>query len=182
MTLLERIVMAIYTLALVLLAAAVTAVMLGWQLPLFYWERLLLSSQQEHWIAAAAAGLVALVGLRVLVSLLSTKSPSQTLVKSTSTGEVHISLNAIEQIIERIARELEGIREVKPRIKTGANGVSILVEASVQPGVAIPQATEELQQKVFEGVQQTVGVQVKEVKVVVESIRKEKAAHVSRVR
>lgn len=174
MTLFDRVIMVLYTLALVLLALLVAAVAAGWEAPLFYWDRLL-GSPQERWILALLAAAVALVGLRVLVGVFAAAPPAQALIQSNPTGDIHISLHAIEYIVGRLARQVRGIREVRPRIKATPGGVAIFVEAAVQPDVPIPQVTAELQEKVRQQVQEMVGIHVLEVKVLVEGVLRERS-------
>lgn len=174
MTLFERVIMVLYTLALVLVAVIVAAVAAGWEGPLFYWDRLL-GSPQERWILAVLAAAVALVGLRALVGVFAAAPPAQALIQSNPTGDVHITLPAIEYIVGRLARQVRGVREARPRIKATPAGVAIFVEAAVQPDVSLPQVTAELQEKIRRQVEEMVGLQVLEVRVLVEGVRHERS-------
>lgn len=174
MGLFDRFIMVLYTLALVVLAILVAAVAAGWQAPFLYWDRLL-ATPQERWIVVLLALAVALIGLRSLFATFAAGPPAQALVQTNAAGEVHVSLHAIEHIVGRLARQVRGIREVRPRIRTTPGGVAVFVEAVVQPDTPIPQASAELQERVRQKVEEMVGIPVLEVKVLVESVLRERA-------
>ncbi|MCR4419677.1 MAG: alkaline shock response membrane anchor protein AmaP [Clostridia bacterium] len=173
MGLFERAIAVLYTLVLALAAVILAATAAGWQDPVLYWNRLM-ASGQERWIVGVLALAVALVGLRALIGMLGTREPEQTLVQSTPAGEVYISLSALEHMVARTGRQVRGIREVRPRVRVTPTGVAVRVEAMVNPDVSVPQVTAELQEKVRRQIEELVGVQVLEVKVLVESVLRER--------
>ena len=49
----------------------------------------------------------------------------------TSLGQVKVSFQAIESLVEKVVSQFNGIRDVKPRIIAVPQGVGIQVRASV---------------------------------------------------
>jgi uncharacterized alkaline shock family protein YloU len=169
MGILARAIALLYTLVLVVLGVMVAAVAAGWQDPIWYWNGLM-ASPQERWIVGVLAGAVALLGLWVLVASFGPRGPDQILIHSTSAGEVFISLAAVEHMAGRVARQVRGVREVRPRVRAGSAGVAVTVEVAVQPEVSVPQVTAELQERVRRQIEEMIGLQVLEVRVLVESV------------
>ncbi|MGB9885878.1 MAG: alkaline shock response membrane anchor protein AmaP [Moorellales bacterium] len=169
MGMLARAIALLYTLVLAGLGMVVAAIAAGWQEPVWYWNGVM-ASPQERWIIGALAVVVALVGLWAAVGSVGSRGPDQILVHSTSVGEVFMSLAAVEHTVGRVARQVRGVQEVHPRVRAGPTGVAVTVEVAVQPEVSVPQVTGELQEKVRRQIEEMIGLQVLEVRVLVESV------------
>ncbi|MCR4434266.1 MAG: alkaline shock response membrane anchor protein AmaP [Clostridiales bacterium] len=90
--------------------------------------------------------------------------------KHTNIGEIKISLNSIENIALTASKRLNGVRETKAYVNKLAEGISILVKIVVLPDINIPVLSEDIQQKVKKAVEESSGIQVNEVSVVVENL------------
>lgn len=126
-------------------------------------------------IAGLIIALVLLIALRTLwvgVSEPKTKNQQQSsLIKSGEIGEVYMSFEAINNLIIKASYNIKGVREVKPKIKVMAEGISIQLNIIVGHDVNIPQITLDLQNKVSEYLQEYGGINVIEVKVYVEKVQ-----------
>ncbi|NLH95838.1 MAG: alkaline shock response membrane anchor protein AmaP, partial [Clostridiaceae bacterium] len=90
--------------------------------------------------------------------------------KQTEIGEILISLNSIENIAINASRKTNGVRDSKTMVRKTDNGVEIESRLVVMPEMSIPAITEEVQQRVKKSVEDTAGVRVESVKVIVDNI------------
>ena len=86
-------------------------------------------------------------------------------------GEIHLSLEAINNLIIRSAQTVRGVKEVKPRIKTLSEGIAILLTVVINPDLDIPETTTNLQDNVAKYLQEYGGIDVLEIKVLVENVK-----------
>jgi uncharacterized alkaline shock family protein YloU len=90
--------------------------------------------------------------------------------KQTEIGEILISLNSIENIAINASRKTNGVRDSKTMVRKTDNGVEIESRLVVMPEMSIPAITEDVQQRVKKSVEDTAGVRVESVKVIVDNI------------
>ncbi len=103
-----------------------------------------------------------------------TKEKSTTMITKSDLGEVDITLDALDNLVNTIALQQDGVVEIKNRLKATEGGLSISLSGKVIPRVPIPELTENLQLLVKSYIEDTTGVTVKEIKVLVEDIGEEK--------
>lgn len=90
--------------------------------------------------------------------------------KHTNIGEIRISLNSIENIAINASRKVNGVKDSKTFVKKAEDGVEIEVRTVVMPDLSIPVISEDVQARVKKSVEDTAGIAVKHVKVIVDSI------------
>jgi uncharacterized alkaline shock family protein YloU len=90
--------------------------------------------------------------------------------KHTNIGEIKISLNSLENIALTASRRLSGVKDTKAYIYKRDGNVSIVIKAVVLADINIPLLSEDIQVKVKKSVEESTGIVVEEVKVVVENI------------
>jgi uncharacterized alkaline shock family protein YloU len=90
--------------------------------------------------------------------------------KHTSIGEIKISLNSIENIAINASRKTNGVRDSKTLVRKTDDSVEIEIRIVVMPDMSIPAITEDVQQRVKKSVEDTAGIAVKTVRVIVDSI------------
>ncbi len=74
-------------------------------------------------------------------------------------GEVSVSLSAVEDYIQKIAKNVPGIKDVKSRVGISKKGIDITTAVSVVSGMNIPEITEQIQLEVKNKVQTMLGVE-----------------------
>ena len=94
----------------------------------------------------------------------------QTIVQMGPLGEVRVSFKAVENLVLKAARGSKGVQEVKTRIQNTERGLVIYLRAVSAPDQNIPQVTAELQQLVKNYVEESTGVTVAEIKVLIENV------------
>jgi uncharacterized alkaline shock family protein YloU len=90
--------------------------------------------------------------------------------KHTNIGEIKISLNSIENISLNASRKVTGIRETRASVRKMDQNVSITIRAVVMPDVNIPALSEDIQSRVKRSVEESSGVMVNDVRVIVDNI------------
>jgi uncharacterized alkaline shock family protein YloU len=90
--------------------------------------------------------------------------------KYTNIGEIKISLNSLENIALNTVRRLSGIKESKAYVSRSGDNVSIAIKVIVMPDINIPALSEEIQSRVKKAVEDSSGISVAGVKVMVDNI------------
>ncbi len=86
-------------------------------------------------------------------------------------GEVEISQKAICEFIQRVGKEVEGVEDIKARIKSNDEGMDVYLVLSAQAQGEIPRLIDELQTVVKNYLNNTVGIEnIREIKVKVAKI------------
>jgi uncharacterized alkaline shock family protein YloU len=165
---LDRALLAVYSVFFTVLFALFAAVMLGWAAPLYLLRDLFNPARQELFWPLIA--IVILSGIRLFwVSLVKPRGKHVVLAE-TSLGQVKVSFQAIESLVEKVVSQFNGVREVKPRIVAVPQGVGIQVRASVTPDINVPEVSREIQNRIKERILEVTGITVNTVRVTVENI------------
>lgn len=90
--------------------------------------------------------------------------------KFTNIGEIKISLDTLESIALAASRKLNGVKDTKAHVTKYEDGVIIVIRAVVLPDINIPALSEDIQLKVKKSIEESSGVRVNHVKVLVENI------------
>lgn len=171
MKIVQRLIFYMYTLLFTLLSLGVVLVCLRVVSPDFLWTSI---AGLGGDLAKGLAG-VALFGLGVWVLLAGffKKKDRKAFTYYTIMGNVNISLEAIENFIEKMAKSANGIRDAKVEAlldpKTGT-GVTATVKITVSQDVNISQVASEMQEHIHECVKNTIGAELDEIKIIVETI------------
>ncbi len=97
-----------------------------------------------------------------------------TILNDTDFGKVDITLEALKNLVKGVAIQQKEIEEIRIELETTEEGIIIFLTGKVHPSTVIPEITEELQ-KVTKGyIEDTTGVNVQEVKILIDDIYEEK--------
>ncbi|SMB94858.1 hypothetical protein SAMN00017405_0284 [Desulfonispora thiosulfatigenes DSM 11270] len=162
----------LFALILIILGALVSGVLFGWTSPLDYINNSLLHSNDK-----VILGFIALfsivIGFSILRGSFKQKISTQTNIIETKLGEIKITIKALENMTEKIAKKIVGIKEAKTKIKSTPNGIAVFIEISVTSDVNIPEITTETQNKINEYFLNQAGIQVEEVRILVSDLAKD---------
>lgn len=164
----DRGLLIIYTLILTLLFIILIPVLAGWVNinESFYYYTYLFQKQSFLFIFI---GLMILAGGRLLwVSIKPARE--QAVVHENTMGHVRISLTAIENLVEKVAAQNNGVREVKASVFPQPRGIGIRIMATVTPDINIPQTSGVIQEQIKERVLEVTGIIVQQVDIFVKSI------------
>lgn len=102
------------------------------------------------------------------------KRYKKTLINSTDLGDINITLGAIDNLVKKIIKKREGIFEINTDINNSESGLDIDLSIKVYSDYIIPELTNELQKVVKSYLEDTTGVTVNSVQVLVNEINSEK--------
>ncbi|KUO50555.1 MAG: hypothetical protein APF76_07865 [Desulfitibacter sp. BRH_c19] len=143
---------------------------LGWIVPI----SLLLEQLELRDARLAIAAISLLVAIWAIYSLqLGFKKKSETSythIETTDHGQIHITMEAIENYISRAVVTIKEVKEVKPRIKLLPEGMALLLKITIIPDTNVPKVTKEIQEKVSEYLREYGGMKVLDIEIVVDKI------------
>ena len=94
----------------------------------------------------------------------------KTLINNTDLGDINITLGAVDNLIKKIVKKREGVFGITTEIKNSESGLSIELSIKVYSDYIIPDLTTELQRMVKSYLEDTTGVTVENVKILVNEI------------
>lgn len=164
-----RVVMILYNLVLVLLAAVGIAAALGRPEPLYY-INLVLSTPENRVILGTVTVALLIAGLTALFSTLKSEDPAlnSIVVDSTLSGEISITVPAVNTIIMKAVKKVQGVRDIRPTVLNGADGLVVKLHMMINPDYSVPEMCKEIQQIVKQYLEETGGLRVSEVRVLVD--------------
>ncbi|BAF59358.1 MAG: alkaline shock response membrane anchor protein AmaP [Pelotomaculum sp.] len=175
MNVFDRVLLGAYALFFTVTVVLFSALMIGWTVPMFLFRDVFCPDRSEVFWPVVIILIIA--GARLFWLSLRGPRGRHVVLAESALGQIRVSLQAIENLVEKVVSQIKGVREVKPRMMSVPQGVGIQVRVSVTPDVNVPEISVEIQNRVKERVFAVTGLSVKAVKVSVEDI----SAHKPRV-
>ena len=173
MNLFDRVLLALYSLGIMITLLFAGLVAAGWTTPVI-WLRAALQHTDSLIIIGVIVAVFLIVSIKFFLQALSAeKQPLQAVVQETDMGQVRVSVEAIKNMVNRVTSQIKGVRDVKPKVSAFPEGVSIFLRVSVTPETNIPSASDEIQNKVGAYIEDVAGIKVKAVKILVDSVSSE---------
>jgi uncharacterized alkaline shock family protein YloU len=160
-------------LSLAVMAAAAVVVGLAAPLPFLDVFRTSFLDVYNNWLFALL-GIAAFI-LALWAFLLSLKPVERVraIDQQGELGEYRISFEALENLVLQATRDIRGVKDTRTRLALKEAGLSIDLRIGTLPDLKVPELVQEIQTKVRDYVQEISGVDVAEVKVLVESITRD---------
>jgi hypothetical protein len=124
-----------------------------------------------NWIYAVGGVIMLLVSLRLLITGLGLTGMSSLKLSETEKGKVLVGKGALEAYIAVLAQEIYGIHNVKVIVKLDDDGISVRINASIEPGINIPESSEEIRANVRESIKKVTGIDVKDMELFIKQIK-----------
>lgn len=126
----------------------------------------------ERWYEAmGAGGIVVLLSLLHLVTFGPRRPRVRYLSFDSGDGSVSISVNAVRDFIRKLGDEFGAVVGIDPKIRAEKDAISIDLDVKIQTGTRIPEFSQMLQNRVREGIRDSLGIaEVREVKVRIQEI------------
>ncbi len=174
LNLFDRFILTIYSLALIVISIAALGILLNY-IPLAVVQDTvadIYGSTAVHIPYVIVVVIFFLISLRFFFgSFIPQKSRQEKAIRQRGEyGEVHITLNTIQSIAERVARKVKGVRELRTTVKALESGNIISLRVTVDGETSIPEMTQALQYEVKTNVETIAGVDITEVKVIVAEV------------
>ncbi len=139
----------------------------------------LLDNLNRNWQAGLLFLLIFILGVWALYPFFALKENTTFAeIKSTELGEINISLRALKNLVEGIVFQQNKMQDIDIKLKRKANGLEIFIAGDVKSKTVIPEMTNELQQVVKDYIEDTTGVSVREVRILVNDIHEHEASRV----
>jgi hypothetical protein len=175
MLFIERLIFYVYTLLLTIVAFGVTLFCLGVIKTDFVWTSLIVPATGDIKIAFSAA-LIFVLGFWAVLAGFFRGTRKKPIAHYSLNGNVDICVDAIEAFIEKTARTTAGVRDAKVSVLLDAKNeksLAALLNVSVGQDAKLEKVSSEMQENIQECVQNALGVELTEIKVVVEAISNE---------
>jgi uncharacterized alkaline shock family protein YloU len=166
----DRFLMIIYTLGVIMALFVLSLIAIGWTIPMNFF-RLIILYDANRLVTGMIIAFYLILSIKFfLQALIREKSPPQAVVYESGLGQVRVSAGAVENLVHRVAGQMRGIKEVKPRIICRPEGLDIFVRVALSSEANIPKTSEELQNKVRDYMSEVAGINVRSVKILVDTI------------
>lgn len=163
-----RLVILVYNLLFLVLGVGVIYVAMGVAIPLSY-INLALASSQNRIITGAVGAVLVILAIIMMVSVLKRKGTSNSIIiDSGLSGQVSITVPALKVIIMKAVRRVEGLKDIRPVITSGPDGLMIYLHMMINPEYSVAEMSKSVQAIVKEYVENIGGLQVAEVKILVD--------------
>ena len=162
MSIADRIILTLYT----CLMAVVSVLAVLCSLDVFSQEGMitLVSHIPGNWIYAVG-------GIIMLITGLGLTGMSFLKLNESEKGKVLVGKSALENYIAVLSQEIYGIHNVKVIVKLGDDGIIRRINASIEPGINIPETSEEIRTNVKESIKKVTGIDVKDMELFIKQIK-----------
>lgn len=168
MGILDRFILAIYTLALI--AVSLGVILFSLRLIPLEWVLTGLDYISGRWEASLVGALFLLLSIRLLLAGTRGRREPNVITQHTDMGTVQITLTAVESLVEKGVQGIRGIRGTNVNVRHSQAGLKIKLKVAVIPDINVPATTEEIQTKINETLKNTIGIEPTDIQVVVNSI------------
>lgn len=166
-----RLVIFLYSLILMVLSGITVIAAIGRPEPMEY-INMALSTPQNRIIAGVVAIAVFVITLMSLLSAfkLENKQPTSSAftIQNTLTGQISITVPAVKAIIMKAIKKVEGVKGVESSLVNGTEGLIVNLHIMISPEQSVPETTKNVQDIVKKHLEEIGGLQVAEVKIVVD--------------
>lgn len=171
-----KVLFAIYNLMLLFIAGSAAAVAVGFNQPLYFLNYAFSTPQTKIISGSVSIIFIFLILVVLFKSYRSTSFPEQVDLTNDGNGMVSITIDAIKALILKAIKPINGIREVKSQVFNTELGISIRLHIVVVSDHNIPDLCLLTQKTVKEYLENTGGLKVAEVKIMVDDKKANSAA------
>ena len=168
MSVMWRLVFFLYNLFFMALGVVMVAAAIGRHEPLDYLKIALATPQNRIVFGVVGILLLVLAAISVFSNLKREPRVKSVIVESSLSGQVSISEEAVKTIIMKAVKKVEGVKEIKPEVSSGNNGVSVYLHMMINPEYSVPEMSAKIQEMVKEYLEDIGGLQVAEIRILVD--------------
>ena len=165
----DRIILTLYTILMAIASVLTVLCSLG----VFSESRmkLFISHISGSWVFAVGGVIMLLVSVRLLITGLGLTGVSSLKLSDTNKGKVLVGKGALEDYIAVLAQEIYGIHNVKVIVKLEEERINVRINSSIEPGINIPETSEEIKTNVRESIKKVTGIEVKDIELFFKQIK-----------
>ncbi len=168
MPVIGRLGLLVYSLMMLVIAVVVVAVSLEWVDPVSYYN-MAVATPGNKLVMVTVGIIVGIVSLAMLVwSIRPSSSTNAVQVEKGLSGEVSISIAAIKVIIMKAVKQVEGVKDIKSVVRNTSGGLMVKLHIMINPEQTVPEMAQSLQVAVRDHLEKIGGLQVAEIKVLVD--------------
>ncbi len=119
---------------------------------------------------AAVIGLLCSLRMLTLVFARGGRDRSGVSLQNASDGPIHISVPAVETLVSQGIRDVPGLSDVRMKVHDYGDSVTIEIAMSARSDINIPETMMRLQSRIKAYVQESAGIEVREVRLNVEKV------------
>lgn len=123
------------------------------------------------WWYAVGGVIMLSVSIRLLFAGIGVTGDNSLKISEGPNGKVHVGKTAIENYIAELAQEIYGIYNVKVIAKLEDEGIYVRINASIEPGINIPETTGEIKVNVKDSIKKVTGIDVKDIEIFFKQIK-----------
>ncbi len=123
------------------------------------------------WIYAVGSVIMLLVSVRLLITGLGLTGVSSLKLGESDKGKVLVGKGALEDYIAVLAQEIYGIHNVKVIVKLEDEVIDVRINASIEPGINIPETSGEIKSNVRDSIKKVTGIEVKDIELFFKQIK-----------
>lgn|GEM_PF-768461 len=168
----DRVLLAIYTIIIAIFSVITIVVSLKLvnMDTIYYCIQTLYNNNQVSIVVIIVALLLLAVSLELLLSGIRRPVYKGAIIRADNSGSVMLSVSAIDTMVQRSARMIEGIKDIRSSVMVEPDGTRIALSILVDQDVNIPELTANLQSQIKEYVEKYGGIKIKSVMVKVDNI------------
>jgi len=119
--------------------------------------------------------LLVLTGIHFLITIADERLNASLFIREGEWGRIEVSPHAIREFISGILRDEIGVERFRIRLHHRGDGVGVAVRMTLSPDQRVTEVSESIQRELMQHVAERTGVEVREVSVLVRSIRRSEA-------
>jgi uncharacterized alkaline shock family protein YloU len=169
MNIIDRIILTLYTCSMAVAAVLVIIVSLN-LIPL---DDLVAFAARVpgRWEYTVGGVVLLLMSIRLLVAGWSRGGSSDLTIETEHEGEIHVSQGAMEDYIESFTNDVFGVFGARAKVKMENQKINVHINASIEPGINIPDTTDEVKRTVRKNIMNVIGIEVGEVELYFKHIK-----------
>jgi uncharacterized alkaline shock family protein YloU len=158
----------VYNLIILLIAAVAVCMAAGVSGPLTYINAAFITSESRMAVGGVAL-IILIIAIITMGMLLKRKRPADSVVvDSNLSGQVSITIPAINVIIMKAVKKVDGIKDIRPVVTSKPDGLLIYLHMMINPERNVPEMSQSIQSIVKEHIEKIVGLHVAEIKILVD--------------
>ncbi len=158
----------LYSIFVLFIGGLVAALASGWQDAVVLVNWISLTTQNRIISVVVGIVLIVLGIIGVVCSFKREKQPQTVTIENGFNGQVSITHAAIKVIIMKAVKQVDGIKDIRTSLQSSPDGLLVTLQMMINPELPVPELTHSIQQVVKDYLQKIGGLEVAEVRVLVD--------------